>query len=201
MKKTLIIIVLFLIFLPPLILVTLLLYCKYYTYGRTYQATLDRIGWQMTFTEQNADTILNFTFSNMRINQQDRLSLLTRNSNTHNVVSFVLVEEVDSVFIRKELEFRDLFPPEEQKNNLKNPEWFQVSKDPIIGGIPLGFRSISYSDSSFFSYDRKMHDYIPKSNKIHVVTLYHETERGNAYYLWDETKNDTVGVKLFVLVD
>ena len=193
MKKTLIIIVLFLIFLPPLILVTLLLHGKYHTYGRTYQATLDRIGWQMTFTEQNADTILNFTFSNMRMNQHDSLSMLIHNQHG-SVVSFTFIEDVDTVFIRNKRELKDWYPPEEQIEQI-TPEWY-VPQKRIIGDIPTRCRLISFSDSCFFSYDKEDSSYNPKSSIIHVVTLYHETDWGNAYYLWDRTSDGAIGVQL-----
>lgn len=197
MKKTIIIITLFLIFLPPLLHVALLLYGKYHSCGRTYQATLDRIGWQMTFTEQNADTILKFTFVNIEKNQCDSLSLLTHN--THGIiVDYTFIEGLDTVFIRKDVELRDLFPPEEQNKYSVTPDWFKVY-NPIIGDIPPGCRSISFSDSSFFSYDRNKCTYIPKSNKIHIIRLKHETDWENNYYLFDETKDDTIRVQLVLL--
>lgn len=197
MKKTIIIITLFLIFLPPLLHVALLLNGKYHSYGRTYQATLDRIGWQMTFTEQNADTILKFTFVNIENNQCDSLSFLTHNGGCGKVIDFTFIEGVDTVFIRKKRELRDLFPPEEQNKYPVTPDG--EFYNPIIGDITPGCRSISFSDSSFFSYDRNKCTYVPKSNKIHIVTLSHNTERGNTYYLFDETKDDTIRVQLVLL--
>ena len=110
------------------------------------------------------------------------------------VASFLFIEGVDTLYIRKNQENRDLFPPEKQ---CRHPDI--VVDNPIVGELPAKCKAVSFSDSRFFIYDKKTCTYIPKNVKTHVVTLFHDTERTNTYYLYDMTKSDTLDVKLYNL--
>ncbi len=200
MKKNIYAIFLCLFCLPAVVYLTILIYSTFHSNGRTYEATVDRSGWQMVFTEQNADTLLRFTFRPKGKQKCDSLSFLIYNEFCGNVVSFLFVEGVDTLYIRKNLEFRNLFPPEEQSQHPVAPPDFVVD-NPIVGELPVRCKAVSFSDPRFFIYDKKKCSYIPKNAKMHVVTLFHETERANTYYLSDMTQNDTLDVKLYNITD
>ena len=197
MKKNIYIIFLVILCIPALVYIAIFLYSTFHSYDRTFKANVDRFGWQIKFTEQEADSLLNFTLYQKRGKTCDSISLLIRNRYMEDVVSFLFVEGNDTLYIRKEKEFRELFPPEEQNQHLVAPPDFVVI-NPVVGKLPSKCKTVSYSDQRFFVYDRKKCTYIPKNNNIHVVTLTHLTERTNSYYLFDQTKNDTLEIKLDV---
>lgn len=107
---------------------------------------------------------------------------------------------VETLYIRENRGFKELFPPEEQSQHLIAPPDFVVD-NLIVGKLPARCKAVSYSDPRFFIYDKKKYTYIPKNNKTHVVTLFHETERTDSYYLSDMPQNDTLDVKLYNLTD
>ena len=120
--------------------------------------------------------------------------LLIRNS-PWNVVSFVFVEGVDSVYIRDFPHLYERFSPEEKEKYINIPEE-DKSDVSIIGALPPICRIISYSDPIFFVYDRDYYSYKPKSNNIHLIDLWHDVERADVYYLWYTTKDSTRNVEL-----
>lgn len=195
MKKNIYTIFLCLFCLPAVVYLTILLRSTFRSNGRTYKVTVDRVGWQMIFTEQNADTLLRFTFHEKGKQKCDSIPLLIHNDFGGDVISFLFVEGVDTLYIRKNQEFRDLYPPEEQSQHLIAPTDFVV-ENPIIGKLPARCKAVSFSDPRFFIFNKKKLSYIPKNVKTHVVTLFHETERTNIYYLSDMTQNDTLDIKL-----
>ncbi len=67
----------------------------------------------------------------------------------------------------------------------------------IIGALPPMCRIISYSDPLFFVYDRDPYlSYKPKSNNIHLISLWHDVERTDTYILLETTKDSTRNVEL-----
>ena len=184
-----------LFFIPILLYIVFSCYNTSRSYGRTYQATIDRVGWQVKFTEQNADTLLKFMFHQKGTHSPDSMSLSIHNGYMEDVVSFLFVEGIDTIYIRKSREYGDLFPPEKRKSNIMVSPGF-TTKCPIEGKIPSRCTTVPFSDPGFFIYDKKKCTYVPKDERTHVVTLFHNTERTNTYYLFDMTKNDTIEVKL-----
>lgn len=65
MKRDFYLIFLCILYLPGVLYLAILFYGTFHHYGRTFEATIDRVGWQMVFTEQNADTVLNMCSSKM----------------------------------------------------------------------------------------------------------------------------------------
>ena len=200
MKKNIYILFLCLFCLPAVVYLTILLYSTFHSYGRTYEAKVDRVGWQMVFAEQNADTLLRFTFHQKGKQKCDSISLLMHNAYCSDVVSFLFVEGVDTLYIRKNLEVRDLYPPEEQSQHPVTPPDFVVD-NPIVGKLPARCKAVSFSDPRFYIYDKKKCSYIPKNAKTHDVTLFHETERADTYHLFDMTQNDKIDIKLYNIKD
>ena len=121
--------------------------------------------------------------------------LLIRNS-PWNVVSFVFVEGVDSVYIRDFPHLYERFSPEEKEKYINIPEE-DKSDVSIIGALPPICRIISYSDPLFFVYDRDYYySYKPKSNNIHLIKLWHNVERTDIYELLDITKDSIKNIEL-----
>ena len=124
--------------------------------------------------------------------------LLIRNS-SWDVVSFVFVEGVDSVYIRDFPHRYERFSPEEKEKYINEPEGYKEEVS-IIGALPPICRIISYSDPLFFVYDRDYYSsYKPKSNNIHFISLWHDIERTDTYILLETTKDSTRNVELKVL--
>lgn len=184
---------LFLILLPAVLHIILLVISRIPANNRRYEATLNRVGWHINMEEQNSDSLLHFNFYYTRKSQSDSLSFLIQNKYSNDVVSFVLREGIDTVYIRKGCEFKDLFPPEEQELHKVAPKDFYID-NPQIGTLPSKCKLVSFSDTRFFIYDKNKDTYIPKDDTTHIITLYHDTERGDSYSLCDVTASDTLGI-------
>lgn len=121
--------------------------------------------------------------------------LLIRN-NSWDVVSFVFVEGVDSVYIRDFPHLYERFPLEEKEKHINEPKDYKRDV-PIIGALPPICRIISYSDPLFFVYDRDYYySYKPKSNNIHLIKLWHNIEGTDIYEHLDITKDSIKNVEL-----
>lgn len=184
---------LFLILLPAVLHIILLVISRIPANNRRYEATLNRVGWHINMEEQNSDSLLHFNFYYTRKSPSDSLSFLIQNKYSNDVVSFVLREGIDTVYIRKGCEFKDLFPPEEQELHKVAPKDFYID-NPQIGTLPSKCKLVSFSDTRFFIYDKNKDTYIPKDDTTHIITLYHDTERGDSYSLCDVTASDTLGI-------
>lgn len=184
---------LFLILLPAVLHIILLVISRIPANNRRYEATLNRVGWHINMEEQNSDSLLHFNFYYTRKSPSDSLSFLIQNKYSNDVVSFVLREGIDTVYIRKGCEFKELFPPEEQELHKVAPKDFYID-NPQIGTLPSKCKLVSFSDTRFFIYDKNKDTYIPKDDTTHIITLYHDTERGDSYSLCDVTASDTLGI-------
>lgn len=167
--------------------------------NRSYEATLNRVGWHINMEEQNSDSLLHFNFYYSRKSQHDSTSLLIHNNQCSDVVSFVLIEGIDSVYIRNGREFKDLFPPEEQSLHSVAPKDFYID-DPHVGKLPSKCKMVAFSEPRLFIYDKDKCTYVPKDDMIHIITLFHNTERGDSYSLWDVTATDTLEIKIIQIV-
>lgn len=184
---------LFLILLPAVLHIILLVISRIPANNRRYEATLNRVGWHINMEEQNSDSLLHFNFYYTRKSPSDSLSFLIQNKYSNDVVSFVLREGIDTVYIRKGCEFKDLFPPEEQELHKVAPKDFYID-NPQIGTLPSKCKLVSFSDTRFFIYDKNKGTYIPKDDTTHIITLYHNTEKEDSYSLWDVTASDTLEI-------
>ena len=184
---------LFFILLPAVLYIILLVINRIPANNRRYEATLNRVGWHINMEEQNSDSLLHFNFYYTRKSQSDSLSFLIQNNYCSDVVSFVLREGIDTVYIRKGCEFKELFPPEEQGLHKVAPKEFSID-NPQIGTLPSKCKLVSFSDTRFFIYDKNKGTYIPKDDTTHIITLYHNTEKGDSYSLWDVTASDTLEI-------
>lgn len=184
-----------LILLPVVLYIILLVINSIPAKNRRYEAILNRVGWHINMEEQNSDSLLNFIFYYTRKSQSDSLSFWIHNNYCSDVVSFVLIEGIDSVYIRKGREFKDLFPPEEQSLHSIAPKDYYID-DPHIGKLPFKCKIVAFSDPRYFIYDKNKDVYMPKDDLIHIVTLFHNTERGDSYTIWDVTASDTLEIKM-----
>jgi len=98
-----------------MVYIAIILYSSFHSYDRTFKATVDRFGLQIRFTEQEADSLLNFTLYQKRGKTCDSISLLIRNRYMEDVVSFLFVEGNDTLYIRKKKNFGNYF---RQKNKI-----------------------------------------------------------------------------------
>lgn len=181
--------------LPAVLYIILLVINSMPANNRSYEATLNRVGWHINMEEQNSDSLLHFNFYYTRKSHLDSTSLLMHNNHSSDVVSFVLIEGMDSIYIRKGCEFKELFPPEEQSLHPVAPKDFYID-DPHIGELPSKCKMVAFSDYRFFIYDKNKGQYVPKDDMIHIITLFHNTERGDSYSLWDVTATDTLEIKI-----
>ena len=162
---------------------------------RRYEATFDRVGWHINMNEQNTDSLLFFTFHHTVKGNSDSIAFFIRNNYCSDVISFLLVEGMDTVYIRKDREFKELFPPEEQSLHPVAPKDFFVA-NPFIGKLPSLCKMVTFSDPRFFIYDKNKCTYIPKDDITHVITLFHNTERGDSYTLCDIVRTDTLEINI-----
>lgn len=179
------------ILIPGLLYLFLLLYGRYHTFNRTFLADVKSVGYRIEFTEVEHDSILAFVFSR-KGNYHQESSLFVHNS-SWDVVSFIFTK--DTIYIRDEMKFQDLFPPEERDKHPKAPkDW--VKRRIIKGDLPSSFKIIPYSDSLFFVYDTNKHKYVLKDSTMHIFNLVHNVERANKYCLFDESLKDTLEIHL-----
>jgi hypothetical protein len=188
-------VLLVLIFLPVAISISLLAIKDLPSEDRSYEATFEKVGWRINMKEQNVDSLLHFTFRHIGKDKTDSISFCAYNNYCDDVITFLMIEGQDTVYIRKGCEFLELFPPEEQSEHTVAPKDFYVD-NPIVGKLPSAFKMVAFSDSCFFVYDKKKCTYVPKDDNIHIVTLFHNTERGDSYSLYDVTRTDTMEVEL-----
>lgn len=182
---------------PIFIYMFLHFYSKFHSYNRTFVADIKSIGYKMSFSEIEHDSILAFSF--IRKGDNKEISTLFLYNNVDDVVSFIFTD--DTIYIRDKMEYQDLFPPEERESNTPDLNDvgtldFQRKGKLVKGNIPSPCRLIPYIDSRFFTFDRTMHKYIPKDSTTHEIILIHCVERGNDYVLWDESLKDTLWIDL-----
>lgn len=175
------------------------IYLAYKNIWFLYCTYIDKLGLHVKFTELKDDSILNFTLY-QKNQPNDTVSVLVRNENMSDIISFLIVEKNDTIYIRNDKEYNELFSPEDQKKHRVSPSWFNVN-NPVVGNLHPRCKRIAYSDNKFFVYDKKKCKYIPKSNNIHVLTFYHDTERTNTYSLFDMTKNKISAINLSLVSD
>lgn len=195
MKKKIYIILLVLIFLPVAISISLLVIKGLPSEDRSYEAIIKKVGWRINMKEQNADSLLFFTFRHTGREKADSISLCANNNYCADVITFLMIEGQDTFYIRKGREFQELFSPEEQSEHTMAPKDFCIDY-PIVGKLPSAFKMVAFSDSCFFVYDKNKCTYVPKDDNVHIVTLFHNTERGDSYSLYDVTRTDTMEVEL-----
>lgn len=167
------------------------MYGKYYTFNRTFVADMASVEYELSFTEIEHDSVLAFSFK--RKGDSKTISPLFVYNSAWDVVSFVFTK--DTIYIRDEKEFYDLFPPEERYKYPVLPKDFKKYKI-IKGDVPSSCKLIPYSDSRFFLYDRKTRKYILKDTTMHIIHLNHYIERANDYHLFDESRKDTLEIYL-----
>jgi len=195
MKTNIYIFILVLIFSPVVIYMSLLLIRILSSNDRKFVANFDRVGWSIEMKEQKQDSLLLFTLYQAGKIKSDSISFDIHNNYCTDVISLLFVEGVDTVYIRKGREFKDLFSLEEQSSNSMAPKDFPVN-NPFIGELPPKCKIVAFSDSSFFIYDKNKCTYIPKDDITHVITLFHNTERGDYYTLYDVIRTDTLEIKI-----
>lgn len=179
------------IIIPGLIYLLLILYGRYHTFNRTFQADIMSVGYGIEFTEVEHDSILAFSFK--RPEDDKTVSTLFVHNNAFDVVSFVFTK--DTIYIRDEMEFYELFPIEERDKHPKSPrDW--MKRKIIKGDLPSSLKIIPYSDSRFFVYDENKHKYVQKDNTVHIIKLSHFVERTDEYHLFDESMKDTFDILL-----
>ncbi|MCQ2256529.1 MAG: hypothetical protein MJZ41_00875 [Bacteroidaceae bacterium] len=179
------------IIISGLIYLLLLLYGKYHTFNRTLVADIKSVGYEIVFTEVEHDSILAFGFK--RKDDNKNVSTLFVYNSSWDVISFIFTK--DTIYIRDEMEFQDLFPPEERDKHPKAPkDW--VKRRIIKGDLPSSVKIIPYSDSLIFVYDTNKHKYVLKDSTMHIFNLAHNVERANEYYLFDESLKDTLEIHL-----
>lgn len=179
------------IFIPGLLYLSLLLYGRYHTFNRTFVADAKPVGYEIAFTEVEHDSILAFNFKQKEDNKN--VSTLFVYNNSWDVISFIFTK--DTLYIRNEMEFHELFPPRERDKHPKAPkDW--VKRKIVKGNMPSSCSFIPYSDSRFFVYDENKHKYVQKDNTVHIIKLSHFVERTDEYHLFDETLKDTLEINL-----
>lgn len=192
MKKIASIFLLAPMLLPAALYITLLIINSIPTKNRKYEAVLNRIGWRIQMEEQNSDSLLYFHLKHTRKSKTDSISLIINNNYCGDVISLVLTEYTDTVFVRKGCEFKELFPPEEQSLYPVAPKDYYVD-NPVVK-ISSKCKMVAFSDPRFFIYDKEKCTYIPKDDITHLIKLSHYTERGESYNLCDITHSDTLGI-------
>lgn len=195
MKTKIYIFILVLIFSPVVIYISLLLIRTLSSNDRMFVANFDRVGWSIEMKEQKQDSLLIFTLHQARNMKSNSMSFHVHNNYCSDVISFLFVEGVDTVYIRKECEIKELFSLEEPSSHSVAPKDFSVN-NPFIGKLPSKCKIVAFSDSRFFIYDKKKCTYIPKDDITHVITLFHNTERGDSYTLCDVTHTDTLEIRI-----
>lgn len=184
---------LLLTFLPGLILLFLIVYPKIHTDSRYFVADLKAAKYTMYMRETEHDTILVFHFHKYGSNKKIQ-KIFVRNC-SWNVISFVFVENMDTIFIRGEMEYRNLFLQTERTDsailsgNVKR-------KSLIVGACPPNYKEITFYDRRFFKFDNNIQQYIPKNETTHVIELVHDVERTDTYHLYDETMTDTTQIEI-----
>lgn len=172
-----------------------ILYCKYHTFGRSYVTNVKSVGYKISFSEIEHDSILAFSFERKDCNMKKQTLFVHNNS--FDVVSFFFTK--DTVYIRDNIDFYDLFSPEERvKLNLRpnyRPKNFQKEREPTIPPLPSFCKIIPHTDSRFFVYAHG--DYTLKDSTIHMIKLTHYTERANEYRLYDQSLNDFLEIPLY----
>lgn len=186
-KSTLLAIIL----IPLFVYLIILLYGKYHTSDRSYVADIKSVRYEISFTEIEHDSILAFSF-HQKGDDKKKNGLFVYNS-SWDVVSFIFTK--DTIYIRDEMEFHDLFPYEERDEHSIPPADFKKGKI-IKGYLPSFCRIIPFSDSRFFVYDSNRHKYVLKDSTIHMINLVHDIERANDYHIFDENLKDTLEICL-----
>lgn len=192
MKKKASVFLLAPILIPAVVYITLLAMQSIPAINRRYEAVLNRIEWRIHMEEQNSDSLLYFYFNHTGKSKAESISLIIHNNYCGDVICLVLTEHNDTVFVRKDCEFKELFPPEEQSLYPVAPKDFYVD-NPVVK-LSSKCKMVAFSDPRFFIYDKEKCTYIPKDDITHLIKLSHYTERGESYNLCDITHSDTLGI-------
>ena len=192
MKKKASVFLLAPILIPAVVYITLLAMQSIPAINRRYEAVLNRIEWRIHMEEQNSDSLLYFYFNHTGKSKADSISLIIHNNYCGDVICLVLTEHTDTVSVRKDCEFKELFPPEEQSLYPVAPKDFYVD-NPVVK-LSSKCKMVAFSDPRFFIYDKEKCTYIPKDDITHLIKLSHYTERGESYNLCDITHSDTLGI-------
>lgn len=175
MKKKASVFLLAPILIPAVVYITLLAMQSIPAINRRYEAVLNRIEWRIHMEEQNSDSLLYFYFNHTGKSKADSISLIIHNNYCGDVICLVLTEHTDTVFVRKDCEFNELFPPEEQSLYPVAPKDFYVD-NPVVK-LSSKCKMVAFSDPRFFIYDKENCTYIPKDDITHLIKLSHYTER------------------------
>lgn len=162
---------------------------------RKFEAVFGRGGWCIEMKEQKKDSLLFFTIHQVGKKKSNSISFYVHNNYCSDVISFIFVEGIDTVYIRKGREFMELFPLEEQSSHSMAPKDFSVN-NPVIGRLPSKCKIVAFSDPRFFIYNKNKYTYIPKDDITHVITLFHNAERGDSYTLCDVIRTDTLEMSI-----
>lgn len=179
------------IFIPCSVFLALLLVGRLHTYNRTFFADIKSVGYKITFTEIEHDSILSFCF-NPKGHNKKKTTLYVHNT-AGKVVSFIISK--DTILLRDELKFYELFPNKEFDKQAFHPKAHLKGKF-IKGNMPSNCKIIPFSDSFYFYYDKRKGKYFLRDSTIHIITLIHDIERTNSYRLQDETSRDTSMIEL-----
>ncbi len=197
MKRLIKVIFLVVMLIGGLLIYRIFIYRMIHNNHRAFATYIESVGYKIKFTEIESDTILHFVFNRPDSLSRDSIDIFSHNV-SDDVVSFVFVEGIDTIYIRKDMEFYEMFPPEEKtKYNCAPPPKDYKIFNPIIGELPSKCKYIAFSDSTYFKYEYEhQFTYIPKDSHVHIIILEHQTERTDSYSLYDITENDTVEVKI-----
>lgn len=187
---TLLVIILF----PSCAYMLLLLYGKYHSSNnRTFVADTKSIGYEISFSEIEHDSILSFCF-NQKGDSKKKTTLFVYN-NAWEVISFIFTK--DTILVRDELKLCELFPNEEIGKQTTHAKELKKSK-LTKGNMPSNCKVIPFSDSHYFYYDRSKGKYFLKDSTTHIIKLIHDIERTNTYHLLDVTAKDTSEIELLL---
>lgn len=184
---TLLVIILF----PSCAYMLLLLYGKFHTCNRTFVADIKSVGYKISFTEIEHDSILSFCFNQKGYNKK-KTTLFVYN-NAWEVISFIFTK--DTILVRDELKLCELFPNEEIGKQTTHAKELKKSK-LIKGNMPSNCKVIPFSDPQYFYYDKRNGNYSLKDSITHIIKLIHDIERTNTYHLLDMTAKDTLEIEL-----
>lgn len=179
------------IFLPVFIYLFIVLHGKYHTFNRSFVADIKSVGYVISFSEIEHDSVLSFCFNWKDCNM--KVPTLFVYNNAWDIVSFIFTK--DTIYVRDAMEFQDLFSPEEREKYPISPKDFTKVKI-IKGDLPSCCKIVPYSDSRFFVYDRNKCEYVLKDSTMHIIKLVHFVERTNEYHLFDENLIDTLEIQL-----
>lgn len=172
-------------FFPVYIIVCVYIYPLFHAKNRTYNVSVYNIGYNIKIEEVQHDTVLCIKFNKTNSNNYEYSELYVHNR-CCNGIEFVFVEGNDTIFIRKEPRLYEEFPPNEQykwKDEIYDKSRGGL-KNIVVDKLPSRFKLITYSDSRFFKYENDSSAHcIPINDKISIIYIWHNCDRGNIYEL------------------